>query len=227
MPNLHSTVAYPFTKSLRHRDKIMSEVMLSRLHKALVRNENYVIITQNGNIPSEILIKGYYFKLDPDFATNSSAFYIYVEADREESSNENAKEFPELLQTMGSPIYADHECIFDHKLSASELEDLGISSTGDGLFIGDVPVIEYGGYWRDDGSHEVVFINIDSLYRVYYFGETFDNTKRGQIWVRTRRNGQYTEVINPYVYCEGLSPDQFGFGQWAPLGAVYKDDIHT
>lgn len=224
MPNLHSTVAYPFTKSLRHRDKIMSEVMLARLHKALVRNEDYVIISRVNNIPSEILIKGYYFKLDPDFASNSNAFYIYVEADREEVSSENAKEFPELLQTMGSLIYADHECIFDHQLSSDELADLGITESGGDLFVGDnVPVVEFGGYWREDSGGTVVFIDIDSLYRVYYFGENFDNTKRGQIWVRTRTSGNYVEVINPYVYCEDISPDQFGFGQWAPLGAVYKD----
>jgi len=85
---MNSMVAYPFTKSERDRDKIMSEVQLSKLHLALVdKNECVIISTYDGTHPRELLMHGYYFVLDEDFSRNSSYIYIYVEQDYVDSEN--------------------------------------------------------------------------------------------------------------------------------------------
>ena len=77
---LHTKVAYPFTKSNRSRDKIMSEVMMSRLSfYGLGAYENIMLSRDGDGVPKEILIHGYYFQLERLFALNAKAFYIYVE----------------------------------------------------------------------------------------------------------------------------------------------------
>ena len=66
---MNSKVAYPFTKSLRDRDKIMSEVQISKLFLALVdKQENVIISTYLDGFPKEILLHGYYFILNEQFA---------------------------------------------------------------------------------------------------------------------------------------------------------------
>lgn len=235
MANPHSLVAYPFTKSDRNRDKIMSEVQLARLHLALVNNTENVIISrfENSVVPRELLIHGYYFMLDYAFASEvvneSKGFYIYLEKDKFQGEESQDYEFPELLQVIpgrySSSGFADHECIFKGPLTTtSNLNSIGVTETEDGLIDANGnPVEIYGGRFDSNNEENSDFIDISNLFNVYYFGENFDDRKKGQIWVRTRSIGNnQVDVLNPYVYCANIEDGQFGFGKWAPLGAVYK-----
>jgi len=230
--NPHSLVAYPFTKSDRDRDKIMSEVQLSRLHLALVNNTENVIISrfENSTVPKEVLIHGYYFRLDYSFASEARGFYIYLERDMYQSDTPGGGyEIPELLQVIpgrySSSGFADHECIFKSPLTtASNMNSIGVTQTEDGLVDSSGnPVDIFGGKFDPENEENSDFVDIANLFTVYYFGENFDDRKKGQIWVRTRNIGNnQVDVLNPYVYCSNIADGQFGFGKWAPLGAVYK-----
>lgn len=57
--------AYPFTKSVYPKDKIMSEVMISKLVKSLSPAKSFIISKLNG-APQEIISDGYYFYLNLD-----------------------------------------------------------------------------------------------------------------------------------------------------------------
>ena len=96
----NTQLAYPFTKSNRSRDKIMSEVMITGIIKSLSPVEKF-IISKNGNNPDEVIFDGYYFKLDGDALTAKDLYFC--------TSPEGAnlgESFPELW------CDAEGECLF-------------------------------------------------------------------------------------------------------------------
>ena len=218
MAESHSTIAYPFTKSDRARDKVMSEVMITSLNKSLIGDQELVVIStyEDGSKPKEILIHGYYFYLQQEFASESDAFYIYVQADLKD--NDAGKSFPELLQVMGSETYADHECIFNVSLkddtsAADQLaEDLGATYNEylDQYVVDGIPVEQLGG---DKSS----FASLQDLFKVFYIADQSDDSQKGRIWIKSKTVGSQVTILNPYVYFETAK-------KWVPLGAVYKED---
>lgn len=207
MGTLHSQVAYPFTKSNRERDKIMSEVMLSKLHLSLVNNNENVIIKKDDNSgkPLEVLIHGYYFKLENNFSSNADYLYVYVESDIFEDEN-NGKKFPELLQVMNSSNYEDHECIFSSsaKSDATLRSDLGLIKDGDDLKNSDGKIIE------EFGGNLLNFQTLEEIYCPFYISETSVDDLKNKIWIKIDNNNT---ILNSFVYYNS---------EWIPIGAVYK-----
>lgn len=195
----------------------MSEVQISKLFFALVdKQENVIISTYPDGFPKEILLHGYYFILNEQFAQTANAFYIYLENDIYDESS--GKEFPELLQSIGG-TYDEHECIFDKdaRNDSSLRNELGLTTDGSGNLIteGGASVSTVGGQLtKPDGSSD--FIYLDELYAVYYLADEPDNRKRRQIWIKTKTTSQGVTILNPHIYFSGTD-------SWVPLGAVYKD----
>jgi len=89
---------------------------------------------------------------------------------------------------------------------------LGLTKQDDGTLVSQrsgAPVKRIGGDIRN-------FVQLDSIFQIYYFGDNPDNTKKKQIWIKTSSDGENVKILNPYVYWEESD-------QWLPLGAVYKD----
>ena len=215
---MNSKVAYPFTKSLRERDKVMSEVQISKVSYALVnQNDNVVISVYPNGKPKELLLHGYYFILDEQFSETAQAFYIYLEQDVYDVLS--GKEFPELLQSIGGGVYEEHECIFsvDARTDNDLANALGLLKDGGGNLItqGGSPVITVGGEWeKQDGSSDFIFL--EELYAIYYLADEPDNKKKRQIWIKTQTTNDGVEVLNPHIYSTVSD-------SWVPLGAVYKE----
>ena len=240
MPELNTKVAYPFTKSDRARDKIMSEVMISRLHLSLVNgNDNIVLSYDGSNRIDEVLIHGYYFKLSDSlkdkYMTGIPDFlYIFVGKDAIITDDEDDTVFPELYQAIGSEQFAEHECLFDGSIFVSGDPDndftsdfksaTGLEKVGSVITDSDGNEVDMFG-----GSTTYAFIDISGIYRPYYFSETYDNHQKNKIWVRLyydADNDAY-QILNAYVYADGYVSADPAFDKWVPLGAVYKSDIES
>ena len=83
----NTSIAYPYTKSDRDKDKIMSEVMITTIIEALSPAPKFILSGTQSNM-NEVIIDGYYFKLAGS-ATTASDLYFYTT---------NDATFPELYR---------------------------------------------------------------------------------------------------------------------------------
>lgn len=101
----NTLLAYPYTKSNRTRDKILSEVMMTNLIKILSPVDQFIVSKYGDTMAKEIIIDGYYFYLEEGVGdlTNDLTVYFYT-------SNEDSnlgESFPELYCAP-----TDYECLF-------------------------------------------------------------------------------------------------------------------
>ena len=188
----NTLIAYPFTKSQRDRDKIMSEVMIASLVKSLSPVPSFILSTVGGNSNTldEVIFDGYYFKLDPSTtaATSANNLYFYTS---EEDLQDLGSSFPELYED------ANGECLFETQQTISGYHEHPIAI-------------------RD--ANGFLLKTKDTLYQFtpYFIAPESDLQTKQQnlqkIWIKQ-------ETFNPYVYTgTGAYEDDY----WVPLGAVYK-----
>lgn len=205
--SLNTTIAFPYTRSNRIKDKILSEVMMTTLVKSITPNDSFWV----DDAKTKLVLGGYYFEL-PQYPGDDKYVYCFVERD---------EEFPQLLNYISmapqaeSPQFDDYECLFilDNQLSE-----------GNPDFIYEGPQ----GYCYHDGSQQNIYINyfggkcsdipvISDVYKPFYISLTYDDSKKTKIWIKA-------DTMNPFVYDENYSDQDTG--HWCPLGAVYKSNLN-
>lgn len=116
----NTLLAYPYTKSNLPKAKIMSEVMMTKIVKALSPADTF-ILSKDDNNPQEIISDGYYFYLNIGDWTGITNLYFYTD---EESDVQN--DFPELKQDgNGEIIFTTQQSFFnskEHKIIVANLQ---------------------------------------------------------------------------------------------------------
>jgi len=116
----NTLLAYPYTKSDLPKAKIMSEIMMTKIVKALSPTNTF-ILSKNDSDPQEIISDGYYFYLNIGDWTGITNLYFYTD---EESDVQN--DFPELKQDGNGEIIFTTQQSFsnstEHKIIVANLQ---------------------------------------------------------------------------------------------------------
>ena len=201
--SLNTKVAYPYTRSNRVKDKILSEVMISELIKSVSPDTNFWIDDER----TKLILDGYYFELNQ---SPNMDYYVYCFTQIGYNSGGiiQKEEFPQLLNYISmsdSGNLDEMECLF---LTPNEITEESPETAFDFIHHD-----EYGYYYGEHYYINVIGGKISDIpllkdiYASFYISENYDNSKRYKIWIKQ-------STMNPYVY---LSDDN-----WCPLGAVYK-----
>ena len=201
MAELNTNVAYPYTRSDRAKDKIMSEVMISQIVKYSFPGDIQIGWVDDNH--TKLVMNGYYF--EPSITLQNEKYvYCFVEAE--------TKSFPELLNWASmTDTQVDEidplECLF---ILDDAFDGDTIPSPFDTVILKD----ENGYYYGDHNYVQVVGSKVSDIksYKFlsapFYIAQQSDNNLSYKIWIKQ-------DTMNPYVYDESIS-------EWVPLGAVYK-----
>lgn len=206
--SLNTTIAYPYTRSNRIKDKILSEVMMTTLVKSITPEPSFWINSEK----TKLVLGGYYFEL-ASYPGDDKYVYCFVERD---------EEFPQLLNYISMapqqdpPSFDEQECLFitsssiDNGAEPADGQLDFLHRDGDDLYFISNSQNIYINYFGGKCSDIPV---ISDVYSPFYISLSYDNSKKSKIWIKL-------DTMNPFVYDENYF--DMTTGHWCPLGAVYK-----